>query len=200
MKLTGLEPLYQSMRAQKMTRTKFKITINKAIFSIIYFIDSKPHKLAIGIHAKNVFFEIPVNKGFTIKAYIDKHYKDVYEALGLSPNSTNPFSSRAFFEEINKRIPTTTNPGNTPKPRDVIYFRKDVEEAEKIYFFGWKDNDIRGEKLSDENLHKTRQLLDEKAYIMCKTYNISSRWTDDSAKEVAYTSPRKGRLGKNIPN
>lgn len=181
------------MLAQNMKRTKFRITINKAVFSIIYFIDSKPHKLAIGIHAKNVFFEIPVKKGFIIRAYLGEHYQDVYEALGLSPNSENPFGSRGFFEEINNRIPETTNPGNKPKPRDVIFFRRDVEEADKIYFCGWKDNDIRGEKLSDKNLHKTRQLLDEEAYIMCKTYNISSRWTDEPNKEVAYILPRKNR-------
>lgn len=52
MKLTGLEPLYNSMIEQDLQRVKFSITINKAVFSMIYIIDSTPHALAIGVRNK----------------------------------------------------------------------------------------------------------------------------------------------------
>ncbi|NBJ71704.1 MULTISPECIES: hypothetical protein [Clostridia] len=66
MKLVGLKTLYNNMRMLDITRTKFNVSINNVIFEIIYFIDSLPHKLAIGIREVNLFFEIDVKNGFTI--------------------------------------------------------------------------------------------------------------------------------------
>src|SRR4051812_20219251 len=112
MKLSGLKPLYTSMKANNIKRTKFSININNVIFEIIYFIDSEPHSLAIGVRERNLFFEILVKQGFIINTYLGDKYATIYEILGLSPNSTTRFSPQKFYEEINKRIPTTTSINN----------------------------------------------------------------------------------------
>lgn len=190
MQLTGLEPLYNSMIEQGLQRVKFSITINKAVFSIIYIIDSTPHALAIGVRNKNLFFEVAVKKGFIINPYLGDKYGDICEALGLTSSPSQPFSPKKFYEEINSKIPNTTSPRQLPKPRDFAPYRKDVEEPEKIYFYDWRDNTIRGEKVRPKNLAKTKQWLSEEAYKMCKTYNISSCWTADPSKEKEFTLPR----------
>ncbi|MCS7465006.1 DUF6037 family protein [Paenibacillus doosanensis] len=61
-------------------------------------------------------------------------------------------------------------------------YRKDVEEADKIYFMGWLDKTISGNKATPNNLEKTRLLLGQDAYVRCKAKNVSSRWTDDVKK------------------
>ncbi|WP_313894157.1 DUF6037 family protein [Psychrobacillus sp.] len=189
MELIGLKPLYSSMIMQNLKRTKFSVTINNAIFELIYFIDSVPHTLAIGVRNENLFFMVEVKKGFIINPYLGKKFGLIYKILGLSPNGASSFSPKNFYDEINKGIPSTTSPKNTPKPYDIAAYRPKVEESHKIYFCGWLDNNVRNEKVRPKNLIKTQQWLDQEAYEMCKKYNISSCWSPHKSKEKSITKP-----------
>ena len=53
---------------------------------------------------------------------------------------------------------------NAPQPKDIIRYTNNVEEKDKIYFCGWRDNTKRGDKVTKSNLYKTRKLLDYNAY------------------------------------
>lgn len=68
-----------------------------------------------------------------------------------------------------------------------------MEEAEKIYFCGWFDNDKVGKKVRPENLEKTKEILGTDAYLMCKKNNISSKWTDDKDGAIEYFLPNEKR-------
>ncbi|WNX33666.1 DUF6037 family protein [Brevibacillus laterosporus] len=53
-----------------------------------------------------------------------------------------------------------------------------MEESEKIYFMGLKDNEKRDENVRTENLNKTRLILGYHANQICKKKkNIRSQWT-----------------------
>lgn len=111
--------------------------INNVIFKTIYFIDSVPHSLAIGVVNENLFFEIPIEKGFRINTFLDKNtYNKICKILGITFDQDNPFSSKKFFDEIHKQIPTSVSLNNVPKSSDIAPFKNDVEEADKIYFCG----------------------------------------------------------------
>lgn len=152
----------------------------------MFFTDSSPYILLFGARGHNFSFEIEVHKGFIIKTMLDETtFKQLRKVLGLKFDPNNKFSMNAFFEDFNKQIPTFANIKNIPKPHEIALYRRDVEESHKIYFMGWWDNTIRAEFVTEKNLEKTKRLLDYKTYLLCKSKNLSSRWTDQEhlAKE-----------------
>ncbi|WP_442852334.1 DUF6037 family protein [Actinomyces sp. oral taxon 849] len=63
--------------------------------------------------------------------------------------------------------------------------RTNIEEEDKIYFFGWYDHVAHPKtgNVTGDNLTKTRRLLGKDAAEYCATHNISTRWTTaDNAK------------------
>lgn len=188
MELTALKPLYSNMMQQGIERAKFSVQINKVIFEIIYFIDSVPNSLAIGVRNENFYFEVNVQKNFHVSAYLGKNYGEICRVLGLTPNKSNPYSPTKFFNELNQGIPIRINKNNIPLPEQIAPYRSDVEEADRIYFKGWKPHSSNSGNVTDKNLKKTRLWLGEEAYQMCKKKNTSSCWTDKvSLKKTYYT-------------
>lgn len=188
MKLDGLEEFYKSMKSQAMDRSTFDFRFRGKKFDVIYFIDEVPHKLAVGIKAHNFYFEVDVKKGFNITPLFgDKEYNEFCKVMGFKYNKNSRFKPTIFFEELNKHVPGAADHRNKPKPHDVASFRRDVEESDKIYFVGWRDNKTRGHKVSKENLEKTRKLLSKEAYEMCKKKNVSSRWSDKRSDAKEYS-------------
>ncbi|MEK4381965.1 DUF6037 family protein [Aeribacillus sp. FSL K6-2848] len=186
--LSGLKDLYKSMRKNNIERYKFSFTFRGVNFDVMYFIDDNPHILAIGIVAENYYFEVEVKNGFKIIPYID-NINRFCRILNFEYNPTSPFKPAIFFKELNSKIPKNANKQNIPKPHEIGQYRRNVEEADKIYFCGWRDNNARGHRVSKENLEKTRKLLSYKAYEMCKKKNISSLWTDDPNKAKNFSLP-----------
>lgn len=88
--------------------------------------------------------------------------------MNLNYDPENPFNTSYFFQEFNKKIPQKVKSNNVPKPHEIDQFRRDIEENERIYFLGWRDNKIRNQDVSPENLMKTKLLLGMKAYERCK--------------------------------
>jgi hypothetical protein len=180
--LTGLKSLFKSMRRQDLERVRFQYIHGRVAFDVFFFIDEDPFCLLFGAVMFNVAFELAVRPGFEVDPHLPPEaYGALCKALGLRYDPQNPFSVKAFLTQFNAQIPSEIGP-NTVRPEQILQYRRDVEEVEKIYFFQWRDNSVRGENVTPENLLKTRRILGISAYEVCKRRNISSCWTDDPAK------------------
>ncbi|MEK4286670.1 DUF6037 family protein [Paenibacillus sp. FSL P4-0502] len=189
LKLTGLKELYTDMKTKGIKRYKFVFTYSSVSFDVFFFTDETPFKLMFGVKAHNFYFEVNVTKGFVIDTNLGDKYTQLRKILGLQYDPDNPFKTFYFFSAFNKKIPKRADVNHKPEPSDIAYYRSDIEESEKIYFMGWRDNEKRGEKVGAENLHKTRLLLDFEAYLTCKRKNISSRWTHDKSLAQSFHLP-----------
>lgn len=179
MKLDILEILYNSMIQQKIDRYRFYYRAGKANFDIFFFIDENPSILLFGVKAENFGFELSVDNEFNIDPRLDRDtYKKLCSVLGLTYDPERPFKPFNFFKEFDKHIPQKAVISQKAEPHDVANYRSDVEEADKVYFLKWRDNTKRGENVQPDNLKKTRRLIGENAYTLCKNKNISSCWTN----------------------
>lgn len=190
MKLDGVLSLYKSMKDQDIERYRFEYNAGQAVFDVFFFIDSSPYLLLFGVKAKNFSFELEVKQGFMIDHQLDSEtYKRLCEALELEYNPDRPFSPYNFFSHFNKQIPTHASMQQKAKPHDLAQYKNIAEEADKIYFIGWRDNSKWGTNVQQSNLTKTKELLGEKAYRSCQKKNISSCWTDKKDMAIEVTLP-----------
>jgi len=182
MVLDGLKNLYRSMKRQDLERARFQYKHRDLTFDVFFFIDENPFCLLFGAVQFNFAFEFAVRAGFVIEPRLSSDdYKALCAALGLKYDPNNPFSVKAFLEKFNEHIPNEIPPGSI-RPEQIAIYRRDVEEAEKIYFFQWRDNTAWGKNVTTDNLSKTKRILGNRAYEVCLKRNISSCWTDDPLK------------------
>jgi hypothetical protein len=183
MKLDGLVNLYRSMKSQGIDRCRFEYRHGRALFDVFFFIDDSPFILLFGAKGEAFSFEVEVTSGFNINPTLDSAtYKELCRILGLEYDPNNPFSPKGFFAQFNQHVPRTASINANAEPHDIAQYRNVAEEEDKIYFLGWRNNDRRGERVSEVNLAKTKDLLGKKAYDRCNSKNISSCWTDDPDK------------------
>lgn len=172
-----LKNLFKIMRTSNETRTTFSFKFNNKPFSCIFIIDIVPFRLYLSTIGNNpLVFEFEVHNHFMVNGYMDK-YKELLEYLELKYNPDKKFTPVSFFEYINSCIPTTLR---SPKYHDVLMVaahRRNIEEINKIYFYGWRLNKI-GEKVSNKNFEKTRCAFGDHFAKLSVEKNISSRWTD----------------------
>lgn len=189
MRLSGLEPLYRSMARQNIERYRFRYRHGRAVFAVFFFADTRPFELLFGCLGTNFAFTVDVHPGFIIHPYLGENYGRLCEVLGLTPNPDNPFSPAAFFTEFDRHIPGVAERAGVPRPEEVVVYRRDVDEAHKVFFCGWRDNTVRGEHVTETNLDKTLKLLGRRARDFCARHNTSSCWTDDRARAVEVDIP-----------
>lgn len=188
--LDGLGPLVQQMRQRNLARISLPYRHGRVNFDVFFFIDEAPWCLLFGAKAYNLAFEVKVRPGFDADTNLTREaYKGLCEALGLTYNPANKFSPRAFLEEFGRALPSVFPAQAVVQPHELAFYRSDVEESEKIYFFGWQDNTPRGTQVSEENLYKTARLLGIAANQRCRQKNISSRWSADASTAITYTPP-----------
>ncbi|WP_422823783.1 DUF6037 family protein [Variovorax robiniae] len=190
MQIPHLSQLHVNMIAQRLTKTKFAFRFRTLVFSVIYIADQFPHELLFGCRANNLFFVVKVRRDYSVSTYLGEAYGALVRALELHPNRANPFSPAVFFNEFAEVVPVATNAGRTPSITEIAIHSRDVEDADKIYFFGWLTHDGKTSSSSKKNLAKTLRLCGYATYQFCSRHNISSRWTDDATKEVQYCEPR----------
>lgn len=179
MKLDGLRAIYKEMKVQEIERYRFRYQCNKVTFEVFFFIDETPFKLLFGLIGGSFSFDLDVKRGFQINPELPKlKYYKLCEVLGLKHDPNNPFSPAAFFREFDRQIPRRVNRRQEAQPHQIARYCQNVEEADKIYFCGWLNNNVRGNNVSPENLKKTKLLLGLKAYEICQAKNTSSKWTD----------------------
>lgn len=191
MKLDNLSNLYNDMKQEQINRCKFIFKYNNTVFDVFFFIDEVPFKLALGVRVKNFYLELDVKRGFEINPYINdrKKYRELISVLELSYNSQTPFSPIYLFSKLNESIPLSIASTAKWNPQDTAYYKRDVEEADKIYFCGWFDNNLVNKKVRKQNLKKTKEILGLQAYEMCKSKNISSKWTDKERDLIEFNIP-----------
>lgn len=168
------------MKSKNIDRSKFEFFFKGVLFKCLFLVDKSPFKLILAARGKNFYLEFEVKQGFKVNSYIekDKYYR-LCEILGLKRDDNNKFSTNAFLNHINDRVPHNISENNRLVPADIAPYRKIVEEENKIYFLKWIPHDGIKSNAKPENLEKTRLLIGEEAYRTCKERNISSGWTDN---------------------
>ncbi|MCV2521956.1 DUF6037 family protein [Bacillus velezensis] len=180
MQLNNLKFLYKDMKRKNIDRSKFDIRFKSAHFKCIFLIDKSPFKLILAARGVNFYLEFEVKEGYNINSYIEKEkYYRLCEILGIKKDDNNKFSTNAFLNLVNDRVPHNISNENRVVPADIAPYRKIVEEENKVYFYKWIPHDGIKSNVSHENLEKTRLLIGEEAYLTCKERNISSGWTDN---------------------
>lgn len=188
MKVSELGELYYSMKENNLKRCKFKFKYNNVEFDVIFFTDEKPFFLLFGVIGIGFSFEVKVKSYFDLEIMLEREtYYKLRKILNIPKGENNPFKVSDFFKEFSTHIPKSANRVSVVKPRDIAVYRADLEEANKVYFYGWKDNTITNENVRPENLEKTRVLISAKMYEICKRKNISSKWTANKNKEREIT-------------
>lgn len=189
--LDGLRNLYNSMRAQGISRYRFNYQRGPASFDVMFLIDESPFALLFGAKGHTLSFEFKVQAGFrVVDPQLDKpDYATLCSILGLQYDPNNKFSPGGFLRDFNNHIPAHANPTHKAEPHDIARVRRNVEDAHKIYFCGWRDNKPRGERVTPQNLEKTLQLLGPKTAASCAKKNVSSCWTDIPGGKVEVTDP-----------
>ncbi|WP_020161271.1 DUF6037 family protein [Methylobacter marinus] len=189
MRLNRLESLHQDMNAQGIIKNRFVFNFRNLEFSVVYIAENFPHILLFGCIAHQLFLVLEVNDRYEIATYLGDNYRALVDALNLEYDPNNPFRPNVFFDEFSLAIPMTANANNTPTMTEVAVLSRDVEEADKIHFCGWRPHDGVNSNARSGNLHKTLRLCGAAAHKVCREYNISSRWTDDASKAVPYYPP-----------
>ncbi|MDD2358543.1 MAG: DUF6037 family protein [Thiovulaceae bacterium] len=188
MTLTRLRELHTNMKANGITRCRFKYTYRILNFDVFFLTDESPYILMFGIIGQNVAFKVNVRPGYNIDTHIPTDiYNLIFKLLGLTFDKNNPFNPSVIFEHFNQNMNVNINKDNQVKAHQLAPYYSDVEESDKIYFLGWRNNTVN-EHVGEKNLDKTRKLLGIEVYNFSKKHNVSTKWTDDQnlAKNFYY--------------
>lgn len=181
-KFTALESLHNNMKLNDMERVVFPFRYNEKGFSCIFITDILPYRLYLATLGDNpITFELKINNKYETSSYMND-YSKLIEYLELKYDPNHKFKPNDFFRSLNNNIPENCN--NTPNYKDVIVIaasHREIEEPNKIYFCGWKNNIVRN--VTDGNLEKTRSAFGDELAELCRVKNISSCWTDIDNKE-----------------
>ncbi|MBQ9022165.1 MAG: hypothetical protein IJ113_09205 [Eggerthellaceae bacterium] len=192
MELTGLRFLHKSMQKQNVSSCHFPYQNGRGHFDVLFYVNDNPFILGFGAVGGHQYFEVEILPGYRVKTFLSKeNLHTLKEILGIIFATSRPrFSTNEFFADLNAHIPNNYTPANRLTLEKIAHYRRDVEEPEKIYFMGWRDNTKCNTCVSSENLYKTKRLMGRDAYMRAKHGNFSSRWTDDPNRAIRnYTLP-----------
>lgn len=190
MELRGLRSLHRDMRKQGQYRASFGFRSNNARVEVVFITDERPYVLLIAAHGETLHsFELPVFNGYRVPTYLGENYKPLLDALGITPNPENPFSTRGFLDDLNSQIPA--NWARREIPTELLAKRRSaasMEESDKIFFLRWQPH-TGSKQVSQANLEKTRLLIGSKTAERCAKSNISSCWTSSPTERNPVTDP-----------
>lgn len=187
--MQGLRRLHQAMRLAGDQRAHFQVTHNRIVFDCLFLVDIVPFEFVLAaIGHPDVALVLPVHKGYRIAPDFGDGYKPLARLFHAGEESFRPFRPGQFLREIDPAIPATYR---RPTHVDVVRtYRHHVEEGDKPYFFGWRDNDLTPpDRVRPANLDKTRRCFGQRIRDLCERTNQSSRWTADPAKARNYVEP-----------
>ncbi|MCM3654151.1 DUF6037 family protein [Metabacillus litoralis] len=176
--LTNLKQLFKDIKKNGLTYDVFDFTKNNVSFNILFDINPKPYKLIILKKRSSLFIKLDVNYGFVINPHLSiNDYKTLISMLELKFQTGSPFSTKVFFEELNRNIPSEiTKKVVEKRTLSKIY---NCEEEEKVYIKeirDWSKYPHLNKSCSPENKEKTRLLYPE-LYEEIKDKNISVFYT-----------------------
>ena len=180
---SALKILHEDMKVKNEERAIFPFTYNSKDFSCIFLTDIKPMRLYLSTLGKNpIVFEIEIDEKYCAKTYIED-YKELILYLEIKYDPNHTFKPIDLFEALNNKISKKfQRKPNYSEVVSVASKRRRVEEADKIYFCGWRNNPT-GYNVSEMNIEKTRIAFGDKIAVMCKLKNVSSCWTNISSDE-----------------
>ncbi|KQQ18752.1 hypothetical protein ASF48_17695 [Rathayibacter sp. Leaf299] len=189
--LPRLRTLHAQMRAAGETRCRFTWPTRRhgREFSVVFLTDLRPMVLLFGLCGGQLAFEFDVDADYSFRPFLGEKYSALLDALGLRPDREDPFRPSAFFQDFADVIPVALASTRPVTPRDVPRTRQ-IEDAEKIYFIGWRYHGA-GSHVSFANLEKTRVLLGEEFHHRCRDGNISSCWSDDPHADHPAQPPQR---------
>ena len=188
MYLEEIKPLLQSMGKHKVKQDKFSFRYNNIKFDVIVLIEREPFELLFGIVDVNFSFSLKLYKGFQLEDLPDEVFYKLCRILNLKPGKEG-LTSNKFLRYFAERIPKMYS-GHVLQPDEIAIYKQEViDECDKIYFKGWRAHINDGRKA--RNFEKTKALLGDDAYNLCKANNISSCWGDKIAERINYYSPQE---------
>lgn len=187
-KLYEIKPLIVDMCKNKVKIDKFCFMYKAVKFEVIVAIDHQPFELLFGVVGYNLSFSLNLYKGFELETIPSDVFYKLCRILNLKP-SKEEFNSYKFLKYFSTKIPSNYS-GRKVQPHErAIYIRKNVPEADKIFFCGWKF--YAGSERHAKNFEKTRKWLGDEAYFFCKEHDISSCWTDKIELRKDYYLPQE---------
>lgn len=190
MRLINLSSLYAEMQRCGVCRYRFRFGINHVAFDVFFLADVVPYILLLGLRGGVFSIEFNVSEDFMVRPYIVQgKYYELCRVLGLRWNPDNKFDPKKFLEALDASVPRQVRVAQIPEPQNIAYYRRDLEDSNLVYFWQWRDNNARNQRVSHKNLEKTRVLLGQEAYRICRGRNISSVWTDDPSKASKVVLP-----------
>ena len=191
MRLYRLEAIHDVMKTQEIERYRFRYQFNRVEFEVLFFIDETPFKLLFGLIGGSFSFDRDVEQeSFQMNPILPpEKYYELCEVLGLEYDPNNRFNPAVFFREFDHQIPRTLNTRQKFQPHQVARFYPNVEEADKVYFIGWRYHDGIKSNATPENKEKTKRLLGIRAYEICSAKNVSSCWCDNPSRAKNFYVP-----------
>ena len=187
MKFFEIKPLLQDMGRNNVKVDKFKFQYNAVEFEVIVLIDRSPFELLFGVIGYNFSFVLVLEKGYELQELSNEIFYKLCEILNLKPGRET-FTSYKFLKYMAQKVPNKYSTREIQPHEIAQYKQRNVDEADKIYFCGWKI--YTDSKRNAKNFEKTREWLGDDAYEFCKKNNISSCWTDIEINRRDYYTPQ----------
>lgn len=180
LELSGLKPIYKIIRQNNETYAFFYFKKNGVTFHVFFDIEitfeNKNYSLGFIVPGTQFNLWINVTEDFRIDTYIKDKFIELKKVLNLKGNSYNSFSTNAFFEEFNQKIPSESIKPSKKILHEIATKRYNIEESKKIYYLTFKRLP-EGQHRTLKNTEKTR-LLFPKIYERIKyRANISICYT-----------------------
>lgn len=198
--LRNLRGLHIAMKAAQQARAQFPWVHNGERFRVVFITDDPdvPDRMVLFFtHSSGrLSFEKPVTVlsggAYAIAAGFQDDpevYAKLRRLFNTGAESGRALEPTKLFEEFDKATPTSLYLVKRPEPHEALT-RRNVEEAEKIYFCGWRTYRPGGRRPTESNLRKTQLRCGEVAYQRCLKSHISSCWTDQPDRAVPYSDPQ----------
>lgn len=191
-RLPALKRLYWRMKRADRMRVQFDYTHpnNGQVFVVMFLADTDPYQLVLATKGLNPFVAIfSINTEFEVDPWV-KDVGRLMDLLGVSraPRipGKSPWRLTQFLREVTASAPKDVGAAKDASPAELARIHRDVDEADKIYFLHFVNHGSSGRHCSLPNLDKTRRLLGESAYKLCRDQNLSSAWSADPSDENAY--------------
>ena len=181
-----LERLHEMMTENNDTRAVFSFTYNSKQLSCIFIIDVNPYMLILAPLGADFAINISINEDFTANTYINNHFRELINFLELKYDPENKFRPLTLFEVINSNIPDDNyQQTNYTTIIRTASLAQDIEEADKIYFCGFRNNG-KNETVSNRNYIKTKVAFGKLIADNLRKANVSTRWTSQRNEEDIY--------------
>jgi len=182
-----LGALHRAMLRTGLNRVIFTGTNNGSKVETLFCADDDPMALCVAVThpsgAPTCAFEWEVEMpDYRVNTHLGDKYGDLLDALGLikGQRGIGPFKPSDFLFNVLTQAPKVLSTAHEPRPSQVHRLRvgSTVEEADKTFFIGWRNNQRWGQHVTAANLRKTAKLIGADCANMCELRNISTCWSD----------------------